>query len=177
MTAAVRRRHGTAGMTLIELCVVVAIMGVLFVMGIASLKRARLAANEASAIGSLRTITKGQFAYAVGCGRGSYATSLVILGTKPGGVTQGYLAEDLGSAVTVIRDGYRIGMGNGKDGVLNLNDCMGNRTETAYYAFAVPTASDVGRRAFATNQGGGIWERLGEVPPSEPFGPPAEPAH
>jgi len=49
------RFNGRSGMTLVELCVVIAILGVLFVLAVATVKRARLVANESSAIGALRT--------------------------------------------------------------------------------------------------------------------------
>jgi len=43
-----------------------------------------------------------------------------------------------------------------------------------YYASAKPVQGiQSGRRAFATNQGGAIYEATGSVPPAEPFGPPA----
>jgi prepilin-type N-terminal cleavage/methylation domain-containing protein len=169
----------TKGMTLIELCVVMAILGVLFVLAVATVKRAQLAANEVNAIGALRTITKAQFAYAVGCAHGNYTTSLVVLASKPKGVVQGYLGPELGEADTVTRDGYTISMKAGKDASAALaNDCMGNPTLTAYYAYAVPEKPNVsGTRAFATTQGGAIWQRRGSIPPPEPFGPPTEPAH
>ena len=101
-------------------------------------------------MGALRTITKAQFAYAVNCGRGSYATSLLTLGAKTSSRFQGFLNEDLGSSETVTRDD----------------------TYTSYYASASPVElGKTGTRAFATNQGGAIWQRLAAVPPPEPFGP------
>jgi prepilin-type N-terminal cleavage/methylation domain-containing protein len=103
--AAARRCRDTSGMTLIELCVVIGIIGILSGLAVASLKRAKLAANEADAMGALRTITKAQFAYAVNCGRGSYATSLLTLGAKTSSRLQGFLNEDLGSSETVTGDG------------------------------------------------------------------------
>jgi type II secretory pathway pseudopilin PulG len=178
MTRRLRSRlFGTTGMTLIELCVVIGILGVLFVLAVASLKRAQLAANETNAIGALRTITKAQFAYAVGCAHGNYTTSLVVLASKPKGVVQGYLGAEMGEADTITRDGYTISMKAGKDATAQRPDCMGNPTLTAYYAWASPEKSDSGTRAFATTQGGGIWQRVGSIPPPEPFAPPTQPAH
>ena len=151
----------------------IGILGVLFVLAFPTLKRARLAANEGNAIGALRTITKAEFAYAADCGRGNYATSLLRLGTKPPGVIQAYLNDDLGSANTVTRQGYSVTIRVGQGASQSINDCLGNETYTRYYAGAYPVElGKTGTRAFATNQGGAIWQRLAAVPPPEPFGPP-----
>ena len=40
------RRDPEAGMTLIELCIVIVILGILMVVAVASLQRARMMANE-----------------------------------------------------------------------------------------------------------------------------------
>jgi hypothetical protein len=145
------------------------------VLAVAALSRARLAANESSAIGDLRTITKAQFAYAVHCGRGDYAPSLTVLGSKPPGVIQGYLNPDLGSSDTVIRQGYRITMRPGLNASNRVTDCMGNATNTTYYASALPTEmGKTGTRSFATNQGAAVWQQRSPVPPAEPFSPPSE---
>jgi len=162
-------------MTLIELSIVIGIMAVLMVLAVTALNRARLAANESGAIGALRTVTKAQFAYAADCGHGNYAPSLVILGQKPPGVKAGYLNEDMSYAPTVRTTGYyvtvRTGAGSAKVGP----DCLGNATDTRYYALAVPIElNKTGRRAFATSQTSAVWQRFGNVPPSEPFAPPSE---
>src|SRR5687768_2992801 len=95
------RRPEDAGMTLVELCVVILVMGIIMVMGTAALLRARLAGHESNAIAALRTINKAQIAYVTDCGNGHYATALTVLGRPRRAGGQGYVAEDLGSADSV----------------------------------------------------------------------------
>jgi len=164
-------------MTVVELVIVIAILAVLASLAVAYLLRARVAGNEAAALGSLRTINTAQFAYAVQCGNGHYATSLLILGNKPNGYASAFLNEDLGSEVSPARSGYTITMSPGSGNAAAGNDCTGNPTWLSYYVAAKPDeAGRTGTRAFATNQGGAIFQLQGGTPPVEPFSPPAVPA-
>ena len=73
-TAKVRRRP-ERGFSLIELLIVVAIILIIAAIAIPSLLRAKISANESSAVASLRTITTAETTYASGWGSG-YATAL-----------------------------------------------------------------------------------------------------
>jgi len=75
--------------------------------------------------------------------------------------------------VEVTRDGYTVHVRIGLGAEPGLPDCMGRDTYTSYYASALPVElGKTGTRAFATNQGGAIWQRQSAASPPEPFGPP-----
>lgn len=176
MTHVRRRRvlHDANGMTMIELCIVVVILGILMVAGAAALMRARMASNETAAISALRTINSAQFAYATGCGSGNYAASLLVLGVKPPGNGVAYLSEDLGAAAMPTLHGYTFSVAAGAGAAAATADCNGTVTQTKYYASAVPfSMGQTGSRSFATNQQGTIWGLNGASAPVEPFASPA----
>jgi type IV pilus assembly protein PilA len=74
------------GFSLIELLIVVAIILIIAAIAIPNLLRSRMAANEASAVGSLRTINTSNVTYASTYGVG-FAPSLAALGGTCGGGT------------------------------------------------------------------------------------------
>ena len=180
MTSQVRfaRLRSRRGMTLIELCIVLIILGILMVGAVASLMRARVVANESSATAMLRTITKAQLAFYAECGRGFYALSLTQLGSPRPGRNVSYLAEDISLVDYPQRNGYRFSVRPAADAMPGTSDCGGSATRTTYYASAVPIAlGRTGDRSFATSQSNAIYATAGVVPPMEPLGPPAQLVH
>ena len=173
--AVVGQLRDERGMTLVEMCVVLVILGILMVIAVASLQRARLSANEASAIGSMKTINTAQISYASSCGGGNFAPTLVVLGHKPAGYRQSFITDDLAVAVTVQHSGYFVNIRDGAGASLGQVDCNGTDSTTNYYASAVPVVQGkTGTRSFATTQRAGIYFAEGLIPPPEPFGPPSQ---
>jgi len=76
-----RRKNG---FSLIELLIVVAIILVLAAIAIPNLLRARVASNESSAVGSLRTINSSMTAYFLSYPSVGYAPNLQALGPGAG---------------------------------------------------------------------------------------------
>ena len=71
------------GFSLIELLIVVAIILIIAAIAIPNLLRARMAANESSAAGTIRTINTAQISYQTSYNQ--YATNLGVLGQTAAG--------------------------------------------------------------------------------------------
>jgi prepilin-type N-terminal cleavage/methylation domain-containing protein len=153
-------RTATHGFTLIELLIVVALMGVLAALSAPFLIAAKVASNEASAIGSLKAMNSAQAAFSGSCGGNYYTTSVATL------IAGEFISPDI---ALLPKAGFRVTLAPSVAAVAGAPDCSGQPTETGYYATAVPVGADAGRRGFATNHGGIVWEDRTGVAPVEPF--------
>ncbi len=98
------------GFTLLELLIVVAIVGLIAAIAIPSLLRARISANEAAAIGDIRTVISAEAAYQSANG-GWFDARLACLvapssGCIPSYPTNGPAFLDSQLASLVVKSGY-----------------------------------------------------------------------
>lgn len=158
-----RRTRTASGFTLIELLIVVAVVGIVAGVAVPGLLRARMSSNEASAIGSLRTINSGQVTYSSSCGKGGYATTLPDLYKAPTTGGTGFISPDLNASPS-LKSGYTVDMAKapGAIDVTTVSSACNAPTDppaSSYISTAAPqTPGGSGTRYFASDNRGGIFQ-------------------
>lgn len=139
------------GFSLIELLIVVAIILIIAAIAIPNLLRSRMAANESSAVGSLRSINTAQVTYASTYPAQGFADDLTKLGgnppaSPPTSAKSGLVDGVLGcNAQPCTKSGYNV----------QVQSTSAALPRTEYSATAKPTTpGQSGQRGFCTSADG-----------------------
>jgi len=137
------------GFSLIELLIVVAIILIIAAIAIPNLLRSRIAANEASAVGSLRTLDTAEITYSTAYPSVGFACSLGVMGPPTGSAPASSIAAGLIDSNLA---------GGTKSGYSFTVACVGSGTPAVnYQSTAVPTSPGVtGQRYFCSDASGVI---------------------
>jgi type IV pilus assembly protein PilA len=133
------------GFSLIELLIVVAIILIIAAIAIPNLIRSRIAANESSAVYSIRAINTAQVAYSSTFPTVGFADNLTKLGPSAGPPTvnaAGILDDVLGCAAQPCqKSGYRFAIGGTAGAPVSV-----------YSVTGLPVSPSSGRRGFCSDE-------------------------
>jgi prepilin-type N-terminal cleavage/methylation domain-containing protein len=147
------------GFSLIELLIVVAIVGIISAIAIPNLMSSRRAANEASALSTMRIIGSGEATYRATAGGGNYGDLAALAGLN-------LVDENVGAATIA-------GPGTPKSGFLFSAANVAGAGVPAFDAKAQPSIHDsvnvitaTGSRSFYLNEAGVMYFNITDTAPT-----------
>jgi len=141
------------GFSLIELLIVVAIILIIAAIAIPNLLRARMAANESSAVASVRTITTGEVTYQTAYPQTGYAANLLALGGPLGAACVPAIANACLIDAVLANNGNPAGSGKSGYAFTTGAGTVTAGVNTGYTVLAVPlTINQTGIRGFCAEE-------------------------
>jgi type IV pilus assembly protein PilA len=149
------------GFSLIELLIVVAIILIIAAIAIPNLLRAKISANESSAVGSVRNVITAEISYSSTFPQQGYAPNIVNLG--PGAANQTCPAAGPAVANGCLIDAVLAGGTKSGYGFASVGQNAVNAAFTSFTATGVPvTYNQTGTRDFCAFEDG----VLRQLPPA-----------
>ncbi len=136
------RKQRQKGFSLIELLIVVAIILIIAAIAIPNLLRSRIAANEASAVGSIRTINTAEVTYSSTYPSVGFAALAALGGSGGSSGGAGLIDSVLASGV--------------KSGYFFVATAAGGTPAATYTVTGSPVSAQTGQRYFFSDQSGVI---------------------
>lgn len=144
-----RKNSNASGFSLIELLIVVAIILIIAAIAIPNLLRARLAANESSAVASLKAVNTAQALYLMNYSTSGYGTLTSLSGSEP--------CTPTSAAACLIDSALAAGA---KNGYLFNVTLTGSAPASNYLLTAVPTMpGTTGVRSFCSTNRAAIHQK------------------
>lgn len=152
------KRATNSGFSLIELLIVVAIILIVAAIAIPSLMRAKIAANQSSAVESCRTVTSAEVIYYTEYNVG-FAPSLAALGGTPTGIASAANAQLIDEVLSAgTKSGYAFTYapaspdptGAFQDYALNADPLISGVTGTNHYFTNEPSVIHMNTSATAS---------------------------
>jgi len=142
-------RHAQRGFSLIELLIVVAIILIVAAIAIPNLLKARQAANESSAVTSVRSISTAQALYQINYPLIGYGTLVQLAGTEPCNPTYANACLIDNSLASGVKSGYIFSVA-----------LTGSNPATNYLVTAVPqVVNSTGKRSFCSGNPASLHQK------------------
>lgn len=125
------------GFSMVELMMVMGLVCVLTAIAMPTVMRARMTGNEASAVGSVRTIMAAQQTYSASCMAGAFAVTLDDLAKPAPGNNQAFVGPEIGHN-GIMKSGYILEVQ--RDGLVGVAD-VGSPAETCNSSVGQPVSS------------------------------------